>query len=76
MSNSPFLVDTKQQPLMPLHPAQAKKLLNSGKAAVFRRFPFTLILKREILEPLVYPLTLKIDPGSKVTGFALVTEFA
>ncbi len=74
MSNYVFLIDQNKTPLMPVHPAKAREFLGKGKAAVFRRFPFTLILKREISEPVIYPLTLKIDPGSKVTGFALVTD--
>lgn len=74
MSNYVFLVDQNKIPLNPVHPSQARKLLDSGKAAVFRRYPFTLILKRVIENPNVYPLTLKIDPGSKFTGIALVTN--
>jgi 5-methylcytosine-specific restriction endonuclease McrA len=72
MSNYVFLIDQNKTPLNPLHPSHARKLLNSGKAAVFRRYPFTLILKQVIENPNVYPLTLKIDPGSKFTGIALV----
>ncbi|TBR60123.1 HNH endonuclease [Westiellopsis prolifica IICB1] len=74
MSNYVFLIDGNQTPLNPVHPAQARKLLDCGKAAVFRRYPFTLVLKRVIENPNVYPLTLKIDPGSKFTGIALVTN--
>lgn len=74
MSNYTFLIDTNKTPLMPVHPKQARKLLESGKAAVFRRFPFTLILKRTVPDPLVYGFKLKIDPGSKFTGFALVSD--
>ncbi|MDB9312102.1 RRXRR domain-containing protein [Spirulina sp. CS-785/01] len=74
MCNYTFLIDQNQTPLKPVHPAQARKLLNWGKASVFRLYPFTLILKKSILDPNVYPLTLKIDPGSQVTGFALVTD--
>ena len=74
MSNHVFLIDSNKTPLNPLHPAQARKLLDSGKAAVFQCYPFTLILKRVIENPNVYPLTLKIDPGSKFTGIALVTN--
>ena len=59
---------------MPIHPAKAREFLDKGKAAVFRRFPFTLILKRSVQDAFVHPLTLKIDPGSKTTGFALVTD--
>src|SRR6476661_1367081 len=74
MSNHVFLIDSNKTPLNPVHPAQARKLLDSGKAAVFQCYPFTLILKRVIENPNVYPLTLKIDPGSKFTGIALVTN--
>lgn len=74
MSNYVFLIDAQKKPMNPIHPAQARKLLEHSKAAVFRRYPFTLILKRTIERPIVHPLTLKIDPGSKVTGFALVTD--
>jgi 5-methylcytosine-specific restriction endonuclease McrA len=74
MSNHVFLIDTNKTPLNPVHPAQARKLLDSGKAALFQCYPFTLILKRVIENPNVYPLTLKIDPGSKFTGIALVTN--
>lgn len=74
MSNYVFLIDAQKTPMNPIHPAQARKLLEQGKAAVFRRYPFTLILKRTIDNPVVHALTLKIGPGSKVTGFALVTD--
>ena len=49
----------------------AKKLLKAGKAAVYRRFPFTIILKKECTSTKVN-LELKIDPGSATTGLALV----
>lgn len=59
---------------MPIHPKQSRKLLSSGKASVFRRYPFTLILSKVVTDPVVHALILKIDPGSKFTGFALVTD--
>jgi len=49
----------------------ARKLLNDGKAAVFRRFPFTIILKKEVTAT-PQLIALKLDPGSKTTGIALV----
>ncbi|MCT7973497.1 RNA-guided endonuclease IscB [Laspinema sp. D5] len=49
-------------------------LLSQRKAAVFRRYPFTLILKEEVLNPDVEPLRIKIDPGAKTTGLALVND--
>src|SRR4028118_684928 len=49
----------------------ARKLLTKGKAAVFKRYPFTLILKVEVTAT-QKPITIKIDPGSQTTGFALL----
>lgn len=73
MSNV-FVLDTKKQPLNPVHPGRARLLLSSGKAAVFKCYPFTIILKREVVSPVLEPLRLKIDPGSKTTGLALVND--
>lgn len=70
---SVLVLDKNKNPLMPCHPARARQLLKKGKAAVFRRFPFTIILKeREGGE--TQPTTLKVDPGSKTTGIAIVIE--
>jgi 5-methylcytosine-specific restriction endonuclease McrA len=49
-------------------------LLKQGKAAIYRRFPFTLILKKEVSQPQGEPLRVKIDPGSKTTGIAVVND--
>ncbi|MBN6740744.1 RRXRR domain-containing protein [Acidithiobacillus sp. MC6.1] len=73
--NSVLVLDKNRQPLMPCHPARARELLRKGKAAVFRRYPFTLILK-EREGGATQPTTLKADPGSKTTGLALVAECA
>jgi len=74
MSNYVFLIDANKNRMNPVHPAHAKKLMDSGKAAVFRRFPFTLIVNRVVENIVVYPLKLKIDPGAKTTGMALVNN--
>lgn len=70
-----FVLDTNKQVLMPCHPAKARKLLSNGKAAVFKRYPFTIILKEAIDDPVLQPIELKLDPGSKTTGIALVVDF-
>ncbi len=72
MQNYVFLIDTNKQPLNPITPKQARRLLDKGKAAVFRRYPFTLILKSAIENPVINYLRLKIDPGSKFTGIGLL----
>lgn len=69
-----FVVDTNKQPLSPVHPARARKLLSCGKAAVLKRFPFTIVLKVTIGNPAVADLRIKIDPGSKTTGIAVVDD--
>lgn len=69
-----FVLDTTKQPLNPLHPGRARILLSTGQATVFRRYPFTIMLKQEVKRPIVEPLRLKIDPGSKTTGLALVND--
>src|SRR5579885_14 len=73
MSNV-FVVDTMYKPLNPVHPGWARKLLSSGKAAVFRRYPFTIILKEEVANPEVQLLRLKLDPWIKTTGIAIVND--
>jgi len=69
-----FVLDTNKQPLAPVHPGRARLLLKQGKAAVYRRYPFTLILKSTVMQPTCSPLRVKIDPGSKTTGLALVND--
>ncbi|MGB3512364.1 MAG: RNA-guided endonuclease IscB [Microcoleaceae cyanobacterium] len=70
-TNFVFVIDTNKKPLQPCKPSVARRLLNSGRAAVWRRFPFTLILKKAV-KAVEKTLTLKIDPGSKCTGMALL----
>jgi 5-methylcytosine-specific restriction endonuclease McrA len=68
------VLDTTKKPLAPTKPRRARLLLKSGKAAVFRRCPFVIILKREIEKPTLPDLKLKIDPGSKTSGVAIVNQ--
>lgn len=73
MSNFALVVDTNRRPLDPIHPAQARILLKQEKVAIFRQFPFTLILKTENNAP-TQSVELKIDPGSRTTGLVLVSN--
>ena len=68
-----FVLNTNRRPLSPCHPARARELLRKGKAAVFRRVPFTIILK---YVPCGDPaeVKVKIDPGSRTTEMALVMK--
>src|SRR6059058_6437070 len=69
-----FVVDANKHPLNPVHPGYARLLLKQGKAAVLRRYPFVLILHAEVEMPQLEPLRVKLDPGSKTTGLALVND--
>jgi 5-methylcytosine-specific restriction endonuclease McrA len=71
MSNFVLVLDTNRKPLNPCTPGVARGLLKSGKAKVFRRFPFTIVLNKAV-DANPRPMQLKIDPGSKVTGLALL----
>src|SRR5438045_2093352 len=76
MQNSVFVIDANKQPLSPCRPSVARKLLRDGKAAVWKLYSFTIILKRAVEAVSVPPITLKVDPGSKTTGMALVQQNA
>jgi len=68
-----FVIDTNKKQMDPVNPAEARLLLNQQRAAVFRRYPFTIILKDAVpAEP--EPLRVKIDPGSKVTGIVVLKD--
>jgi len=69
-----FVLDANKQPLDPIHSAQARQLLRNQKAAVFRTFPFTIILKESNTDVCPKPLRLKIDPGAKITGMSIVND--
>ncbi len=67
-----FVLDTNKKPLSPCHPAKARKLLKSGKAKIFKKYPFTIILEEEIEEENEDEYRLKIDYGSRHTGLAVL----
>jgi len=69
-----LVLDTSKKPLDPIHPGRARLLLTQQKAAVYRRYPFTIILKEAKPEATPTPLRVKIDPGSKVTGLAVLND--
>ena len=67
-----FVLDANKQPLDMCHPAKARKLLKNGKAAVFRKAPFTIILKKEAERSPEKSYRVKIDYGSRHTGLAIL----
>jgi 5-methylcytosine-specific restriction endonuclease McrA len=69
--NQVFVLDSHKKPLTPCLPCIARKLLNAGKAKVFRLYPFSIILNKSVDEQ-PQPIEIRIDPGSKTTGIALI----
>ena len=65
-----------RQPLMPCHPARARKLLRNGRAVPHHvRSIFGIrLLDRTRPESEVQDITLNVDPGSDTTGIAVVSD--
>jgi hypothetical protein len=67
-----FVLDTQKQPLSPVHPGRARVLLSQGKAAAFKRFPFTIILKTAVESNSgtnrISNLTLACEPCNRAKG--------
>ncbi|MGQ7705928.1 RRXRR domain-containing protein, partial [Streptococcus suis] len=67
--------DQNLKPLDPCHPARARELLNKRRAKVFRHYPFTIVLQdRTVEQSTTHWHRIKIDPGSKITGIAILQE--
>ena len=60
-----FVLDTNKHPLNPVHPGRARILLTQGKAAVFKRYPFTIVLKYASEQPTL-GLMATLDTGGEV----------
>src|SRR6266581_3790212 len=68
-----FVLDKHKKPLMPCTPRRARLLLEQKRAVVHQLSPFTIRLKdREVATCTLQPVVLKVDPGSRITGMALV----
>lgn len=67
-----LVISNSKVALAPCHPARARKLLKRGKASVYRLHPFTIRLYHEPVDPVSTDIEVKIDPGSRTTGIALV----
>ncbi|MDR4125499.1 RNA-guided endonuclease IscB, partial [Yanghanlia caeni] len=72
---SVFVLDRSGLPLMPCSEKRARKLLAAGRARVHRLVPFVIRLMDRHADSCAFqPLRIKLDPGSKATGLALVRD--
>ena len=70
-----FVLDTQGQALMPCTEKRARLLLARGRARVHRLVPMVIrLVDRQVASCDLQPLRLKLDPGSKTTGLALVRD--
>ena len=70
-----FVIDKRKKPLMPCSEKRARKLLDTGRARVHRLIPFSIrVIDREASDCKLQSVKIKIDPGSKFTGIAVVRE--
>lgn len=67
-----LVVDKRKRPCNTISNAYARILLFKKQAVIHKRFPFTIRLKNDnaVLKDRSY--TVKVDPGSKHTGIAIV----
>lgn len=63
-----LIIDADKQPLCPIRISHARKLLSQGKAAVFQRYPFTIILTESLSQLKLEQLGFKINPGVQITS--------
>lgn len=70
-----LVLDRHKKPLMPCSAKHARKLLAAGRARVHRLFPFSIrLIDRMVGDSTLQPIMLKLDPGSKTSGIALVRQ--
>ena len=70
-----FVLDKKGKPLMPCSEKRARQLLERGRARVHKLTPFAIrLVDRLVEDSILQPVRLKLDPGSKRTGLAIVRE--
>jgi 5-methylcytosine-specific restriction endonuclease McrA len=70
-----LVLDKKGHPLMPCSEKRARLLLERGRARVHRQMPFVIRLTDRLQSESQYqPVSIKIDPGSKFTGMAVVRQ--
>lgn len=70
-----FVLDRRGRPLMPCTEKRARLMLERQRARVHRVMPFVIRLTDRLREEsTLQPVRIKIEPGSKITGLALVRE--
>ncbi len=70
-----FVLDKRKKPLMPCSEKRARQLLDRGRARIHKIEPFTIrLVDRRAEDSVVNGIFVKLDPGSKETGMAVVRK--
>jgi HNH endonuclease len=69
-----FVLDRSKKPLDMISHAKARILLKNRLAVVHKIYPFTIRLKNNSCVGRDKAYTVKVDPGSKTTGIAIVDD--
>ena len=69
--NRVFVLSSTGKPLAPCHPSRARELLNKGKACIYSKEPFTIMLLLRA-DGATQNVELKLDPGSKMRQDAVI----
>lgn len=69
-----LVVDKHKKPCNTISNAYARVLLFKKQAVIHKRFPFTIRLKNDIAVLKDRSYTVKLDPGSRTTGIAVVDD--
>lgn len=67
-----FVLNQDRAPLAPCSPERARKLMDAGRAAMFRLYPFTIIMRNQVQTGKMPEYRLKFDPGAETTGLAII----
>lgn len=68
-----LVISKQKKPLAPISNVGARRLLSAGRAVVHNYYPFVIRLKFDVKEQ-TETFIIKIDPGSKETGIAILHE--
>jgi len=71
-----FVLNKQKRPMDNCTPAKARKLLRDGLAVVHKQYPFTIRLRENQVHTSNKGYQIKIDPGAKTTGLAIVDSEA
>ena len=71
-----FVLSKQKKPMDNCTPAKARLLLRDGLATIHKQYPFTIRLKDNAAHTADKTYQIKLDPGSKTTGVAIVDSEA